>query len=92
MDRKIEYILRNSEEKRELANQGVYEITCGDCHKTDIEQTNRIINAKMSIKVAVRNNITKSSLAQYVGETRHTVDFENTKKIGAATKTTTQVI
>nr|XP_023023038.1 uncharacterized protein LOC111511257 [Leptinotarsa decemlineata] len=74
-ERTIRSMLRNPKDQIPLESQGV----CHDCGRTYIGQTNRRINIrKDEHKLAVEGKVTTSSLFQYVLQTGHNINFDNT--------------
>lgn len=81
-ERKINTLLRSSKDIIPLEAQGVYEIPCGGCNQVYIGQTNRRISARVKEHVlAVKRDLSTSSLAQHSRSEGHRIDFDNTKTL-----------
>jgi len=77
-------LLGNPKDKIKLENHGVYSIPCGDCKKLYIGQINRRISARLEEhKLSIKNKQITSALFQHHQNTRHHINFEQTKQIAA---------
>lgn len=89
----INKILGNPKDKIYLENQGVYSISCGNCNKSYIGQTNRRISARLQEhKLNIKNKQTASALYTHERETGHKIDLNSCKQIANIDHYKTRII
>ena len=83
---KISTVLGNPKDKVPLETPGVYKITC-QCDKAYIGMSSRKISTRQKEHVrAIKNNdVEKSAIAEHVNNTKHDINFDNTKVLARGT-------